>query len=273
MPELSHSLNATDHIDAPATVPNNLNVVVDGHDASALRSGNTEPERRALHGPQTPPPPPGAAVQLCRNAGERDPSRDTGAPGFVETWILGGTHHRQTARRGCTALMRCSRGEGGMPRREMRCRSVPSPKEIPIDQSTTNPIQAPAQGQPQVVGHPPDDITGDRRIYPQADKSLSLEQSHVWRQLQTGVFPNPATMTHIHPSLYPTSACPLCGAHANLAHIIWACLQDPFPEIPSEERWEASLRSPDPDLQARLVKRAEEVAGKPRPTATTGPPT
>ncbi|KAG0430154.1 hypothetical protein HPB47_022970, partial [Ixodes persulcatus] len=98
-----------------------------------------------------------------------------------------------------------------------------------------------------------------RRIYPQADKSLSLEQSHVWRQLQTGVFPNPATMTHIHPSLYPTSACPLCGAHANLAHIIWACPQDPFPEIPSEE-------SPDPDLQARLVKRAEEVAGKPRPS-------
>ncbi|KAG0425774.1 hypothetical protein HPB47_027080 [Ixodes persulcatus] len=112
-----------------------------------------------------------------------------------------------------------------------------------------------------------------RRIYPQADKSLRLEQSHVWRQLHTGVFPNPATMTHIHPSLYPTSVCPLCGAHANLAHIIWACPQDPFPEIPSEERWEASLRSPDPDLQARLVKRAKEVAGKPRPTATTGPPT
>ncbi|KAG0420067.1 hypothetical protein HPB47_003696 [Ixodes persulcatus] len=81
-----------------------------------------------------------------------------------------------------------------------------------------------------------------------------------------GSFPNPATMTHIHPSLYPTSACPLCGAHANLAHIIWACPQDPFPEIPSEE-------SPDSDLQARLVKRVEEVAGKPRPTATTGPPT
>ncbi|KAG0422181.1 hypothetical protein HPB47_001977 [Ixodes persulcatus] len=44
-----------------------------------------------------PPPPLCAAVQLCRSAGERDPSRDTGAPGFVETWILGGTHHRQTA--------------------------------------------------------------------------------------------------------------------------------------------------------------------------------
>ncbi|KAG0434731.1 hypothetical protein HPB47_018912 [Ixodes persulcatus] len=88
-----------------------------------------------------------------------------------------------------------------------------------------------------------------------------------------GVFPNPTTMTHIHLSLYPTSVYPLCGAHTNLAHIIWACPQVPFPEIPSEEGWEASLRSPDPDLQAHLVKRAEEVAGRPRPMATTGPPT
>ncbi|KAG0431724.1 hypothetical protein HPB47_021518 [Ixodes persulcatus] len=52
-------------------------------------------------------------------------------------------------------------------------------------------------------------------------------------------------------------------------HLHW----DRFPEIPSEERWEASLRSPDPDLQVRPVKRAKEVAGRPRPTATTGPPT
>ncbi|KAG0424091.1 hypothetical protein HPB47_000159 [Ixodes persulcatus] len=110
--------------------------------------------------------------------------------------------------------------------------------------------------------------TGDGNIIVGGNVTTRKSMDHT-----TGVFPNPATMTHIHPSLYPTSACPLCGAHANLAHIIWACPRDPFPEIPSEERWEASLRSPDPDLQARLVKRAEEVAGKPRPTATTGPPT
>ncbi|KAG0421931.1 hypothetical protein HPB47_002209 [Ixodes persulcatus] len=61
-----------------------------------------------------------------------------------------------------------------------------------------------------------------RRIFPQADKFRSIEQYQVWCQPQTGVFPNPATVTHIHPSLYPTSAGPLCGAHANLAHIIWA---------------------------------------------------
>ncbi|KAM7286222.1 hypothetical protein ISCGN_033106 [Ixodes scapularis] len=36
-------------------------------------------------------------------------------------------------------------------------------EEIPIDQSTTNPFQASAQGKPQGVGHPPDDITDDRQ--------------------------------------------------------------------------------------------------------------
>ncbi|EEC10023.1 hypothetical protein IscW_ISCW007312, partial [Ixodes scapularis] len=35
-------------------------------------------------------------------------------------------------------------------------------KEIPIDQSTTNPILAPAQSQPQRVGHPPNDIKDHR---------------------------------------------------------------------------------------------------------------
>ncbi|KAG0413633.1 hypothetical protein HPB47_009237, partial [Ixodes persulcatus] len=108
---------------------------------------------------------------------------------------------------------------------------------------------------------------------PQAGRSLSSEQSHFWRQPQAGDFPNPATMTHIHPSLYPNSACPLCGAHANLAHINWVCPQNSFPKIPSDERWETSLRGPDPNLQACLAKRVEEVAGRPWPTATTGPPT
>ncbi|KAM7307971.1 hypothetical protein ISCGN_011606 [Ixodes scapularis] len=34
--ERSHSLDATDHNDVPASVSNNLNVIIDGHDASAL---------------------------------------------------------------------------------------------------------------------------------------------------------------------------------------------------------------------------------------------
>ncbi|KAH9385081.1 hypothetical protein HPB48_027118 [Haemaphysalis longicornis] len=47
---------------------------------------------------------------------------------------------------------------------------------------------------------------------------------------------------------------------------------EPFREIPSEERWEASLCSPDPDLQVRLVNRAEEVTEKHRPRVTTSSP-
>ncbi|KAG0419432.1 hypothetical protein HPB47_004115 [Ixodes persulcatus] len=249
-----------------------------------------------------PPPPLGAAVQMCRNAVERDPSRDMGAPGFVETWILGGTHHRQTA---AAVVNSCGAAEemAGFP--DERCAADPprhpgstpppwiqndephkqhrnisgglgtrpfqdqgpdkekSPNEVPIEAEetpSTNRQRTPSKPRPKAN-------------YKGWDTLPTTSQTTAGNDKSTGVFPNPATMTHIHPSLYPTSACPLCGAHANLAHIIWACPQDPFPEIPSEERWEASLRSPDPDLQARLVKRAEEVAGKPRPTATTGPPT
>ncbi|KAH9378143.1 hypothetical protein HPB48_004276 [Haemaphysalis longicornis] len=79
-------------------------------------------------------------------------------------------------------------------------------------------------------------------------------------------------MTHVHPSLYPTSACPLCGAHANLAHIIWAFPTDYFREAPSEERWAASLRSPEPVLQVRLLKRAVDFAERHQHTVTTSSP-
>ncbi|KAM7296761.1 hypothetical protein ISCGN_021916 [Ixodes scapularis] len=105
-----------------------------------------------------------------------------------------------------------------------------------------------------------------RQVYPPADKSLTLEQAHSWRQLQTGTFPNPAILTHIFPSMYPTSECTLCGDKATLPHIIWACPQDPFPSIPSHDEWETSLRSSDPEVQSALVERAKEVAAT---TATT----
>ncbi|KAM7315603.1 hypothetical protein ISCGN_005386 [Ixodes scapularis] len=105
-----------------------------------------------------------------------------------------------------------------------------------------------------------------RQVYPPADKSLTLEQAHSWRQLQTGTFPNPAILTHIFPSMYPTLECTLCGGKATLPHIIWACPQDPFPSIPSHDEWETSLRSSDPEVQSALVERAKEVAAT---TATT----
>ncbi|KAM7289972.1 hypothetical protein ISCGN_030100 [Ixodes scapularis] len=105
-----------------------------------------------------------------------------------------------------------------------------------------------------------------RQVYPPADKSLTLEQAHSWRQLQTGTFPNPPILTHIFPSMYPTSECTLCGDKATLPHIIWACPQDPFPSIPSHDEWETSLRSSDPEVQSALVERAKEVAAT---TATT----
>ncbi|KAG0433960.1 hypothetical protein HPB47_019443 [Ixodes persulcatus] len=105
-----------------------------------------------------------------------------------------------------------------------------------------------------------------RQVYPPADKSLTPEKAHSWCQLQTGTFPNPAILTHIFPSMYPTSEYTLCGDKATLPHIIWACPQDPFPSMPSHDEWETSLRSSDPEVQSALVERAKEVAAK---TATT----
>ncbi|KAG0444912.1 hypothetical protein HPB47_013229, partial [Ixodes persulcatus] len=103
-------------------------------------------------------------------------------------------------------------------------------------------------------------------VYPPADKSLILEQAYSWRQLQTGTFPNPATLTHIFHSMYPTSECPLCGDKATLPHRIWPCPENPIPPIPSHDEWEASLRSSDPEVQRALVERAMEVVTT---TATT----
>ncbi|KAH9359917.1 hypothetical protein HPB48_011057 [Haemaphysalis longicornis] len=54
------------------------------------------------------------------------------------------------------------------------------------------------------------------------------------------------------PAKWPAAVSKIGGFQVrDRTHIIWACPQDPFPEIPSEERWEASLRSPDPDLQVK----------------------
>ncbi|KAG0433729.1 hypothetical protein HPB47_019631, partial [Ixodes persulcatus] len=115
----------------------------------------------------------------------------------------------------------------------------------------------------------PEDTISGQSLYPyhearsarDPDKSLILEQAYSWRQLQTGTFPNPATLTHIFHSMYPTSECPLCGDKATLPHRIWACPENPIPPIPSHDEWEASLRSSDPEVQRALVERAMERPG------------
>lgn len=107
-----------------------------------------------------------------------------------------------------------------------------------------------------------------RRQYPPAHPSLTIRQARIWRLLQTDAFPSRARLHHIHPSEFPSSACPLCGEHASLSHSIWECPQDPFPLITSSEQWREALGSSDRTIQEALVKRATEVATSLRPVAT-----
>ncbi|KAG0427528.1 hypothetical protein HPB47_025429 [Ixodes persulcatus] len=84
-----------------------------------------------------------------------------------------------------------------------------------------------------------------RRLYPPATQALSREESVMWRQLQTHSFPSPLVLSHIYPSLYnPT--CIFCSARATLSHILWECPSFHLSPFPSEERWDAALRSSDP---------------------------
>ncbi|KAG0423678.1 hypothetical protein HPB47_000555 [Ixodes persulcatus] len=98
-----------------------------------------------------------------------------------------------------------------------------------------------------------------RRLYPPATQALSREESVMWRQLQTHSFPSPLVLSHIYPSLYnPT--CIFCSARATLSHILWECPSFHLSPFPSEERWDAALRSSDPTTQLQVVRRAAEVA-------------
>ncbi|KAG0445105.1 hypothetical protein HPB47_022653 [Ixodes persulcatus] len=98
-----------------------------------------------------------------------------------------------------------------------------------------------------------------RRLYPPATQALSREESVMWRQLQTHSFPGPLVLSHIYPSLYnPT--CIFCSARATLSHILWECPSFHLSPFPSEERWDAALRSSDPTTQLQVVRRAAEVA-------------
>lgn len=105
----------------------------------------------------------------------------------------------------------------------------------------------------------------ERAKYPPAHRTLNKWQSVAWRLLQTNTFPNPVMYGHCYPGLY-TSECKLCTGRADLRHIIWACPQKKSPLgdsllIKTEEQWETTLRSSDPDVQIRVVRMAEDAAG------------
>lgn len=107
-----------------------------------------------------------------------------------------------------------------------------------------------------------------RRAFPPAHVSLNNAQERTWRLLQTDTLPCRAVLHHIHPTLFPSPNCPLCGALATVSHSMWACPNDPFPNIRCDEQWEGALGSSDPGIQISLVNRATAVAARLTPAAT-----
>lgn len=98
----------------------------------------------------------------------------------------------------------------------------------------------------------------NRRTFPPPDKSLSNEEEHILRRLQTDTLPTLARLHCWYPTLY-SPFCPHCRERADAYHTVWACQYIPTVHPltnTSREQWEATLRSDDPACQRWLVERA-----------------
>lgn len=110
-----------------------------------------------------------------------------------------------------------------------------------------------------------DHYTSERARYPPAHPSLDKLSSVAWRRLQTGTYPNPSLLSKWYPDRYKPG-CTLCGGKANLRHMLWECdrldrASNPMiADINSYEGWETLLLNTDPEVQASLVRWAEDAA-------------
>lgn len=98
----------------------------------------------------------------------------------------------------------------------------------------------------------------NRRIYPPPDKSLTKEEEHTLRRLQTDTLPTLSKLHSWYPTLY-SPFCPHCRERADAYHTVWACQYTPTVQPitnTAREQWEAILRSDDPACQRWLVGRA-----------------
>ncbi|KAH7975518.1 hypothetical protein HPB52_002614 [Rhipicephalus sanguineus] len=68
-------------------------------------------------------------------------------------------------------------------------------------------------------------------------------------------------MNHCAPELY-SDKCKICNNRADLSHTLWACPEAPMRgEFPDGRGWKAAFLGSDSQLQARLVRQAEDAAG------------
>ncbi|KAH7971597.1 hypothetical protein HPB52_000340 [Rhipicephalus sanguineus] len=67
-------------------------------------------------------------------------------------------------------------------------------------------------------------------------------------------------MNRCAPELY-SDKCKFCNNRADLSHMLWACPEAPMrAEFPDGRGWKAALLSCDSQLQAGLVRQAEDAA-------------
>ena len=67
-----------------------------------------------------------------------------------------------------------------------------------------------------------DHYAGGRARYPPAHAALDKASTVAWRRLQTNSYPNPSMLHKWYPD-HHSPKCKLCGAKANLRHMLWEC--------------------------------------------------
>lgn len=106
---------------------------------------------------------------------------------------------------------------------------------------------------------------GDRARYPPAHAALDKASTVAWRRLQTNSYPNPSTLHKWYPDRY-SPKCKLCGAKANLRHMLWECARldrSKYPKIcavTSQDDWDALLKASSQEVQEAVVRWAEDAA-------------
>ncbi|KAG0436736.1 hypothetical protein HPB47_017784 [Ixodes persulcatus] len=104
-----------------------------------------------------------------------------------------------------------------------------------------------------------DGLAGDRARYPPAHAALDKASTVAWRRLQTNSYPNPFTLHKWYPDSY-SPKCKLCGAKANLRHMLWECARvdrSKYPKISavtSQDDWDALLKASSQEVQEAVVR-------------------
>lgn len=111
-----------------------------------------------------------------------------------------------------------------------------------------------------------DHYARDRARYPPAHAAMDKASMVAWRRLQTNCYPNPSMLHKWYPDRY-SPKCKLCGAKANLRHMLWECARlgrsakhPKISAVTSQDDWDALLQDSSQEVQEAVVRWAEDAA-------------